>query len=500
MAVFRLAGIDAKRNYEKQFPLSRWHDSNAPKAETLASNRLRHEVFQPHVETDLSFNGSAFFTIGSCFAREVEKALLKYGQKVLSWPESASIVAFHGGGYTNRYNCFSMLNELEFALDNRQFNPESVAFVDRSEQLCLDLHSHPAGGFVGYTETLNRRAALINHFSHIRDADVVTITLGLAEAWYDNATGEYLNVSPSKLDLENRYKGRFEFHVTDFGANLKALERIYGLLMKANPSIKIVITVSPVPLLATFSGRDIVTANTYSKAVLRACAETWVSLHAESIVYFPSFEMTINSDPTIAWMPDRIHVAPSFVKKIMENFLTTFKCDRPIETNTRRSKIKILELDTRLSNLMHENKIEDVHSLIQTADRKTQDHPFIVTHLAAAFLAENRIQEAWELLSEKNVWTYNALSAGQWRLMRVIVELGVRSRDRQKLEAIVDRTLVHITGKPGLVRKLFQSLWENHAPIRELCNRYISVVEESKELKDFLQKLREKGEKRPSDT
>ena len=37
--------------------------------------------------------------------------------------------------------------------------------------------------------------------------------------------------------------------------------------------IKIFISVSPVPLAATFSGKDIISANNYSKSVLRCVAE-----------------------------------------------------------------------------------------------------------------------------------------------------------------------------------------------------------------------------------
>jgi hypothetical protein len=47
-------------------------------------------------------------------------------------------------------------------------------------------------------------------------------------------------------------------------------------------------TVSPVPLYLTFSGEDIIVANTYSKSVLRAACDA-VENSREHVDYFPSY-------------------------------------------------------------------------------------------------------------------------------------------------------------------------------------------------------------------
>ena len=69
--------------------------------------------------------------------------------------------------------------------------------------------------------------------------------------------------------------------------DLKAsLEKIRSI----NPEMKIILTVSPVPLAATMSNHHIVIANTYSKSVLRAVAGQ-LSTELDYVDYFGSYEI-----------------------------------------------------------------------------------------------------------------------------------------------------------------------------------------------------------------
>jgi hypothetical protein len=61
-------------------------------------------------------------------------------------------------------------------------------------------------------------------------------------------------------------------------------------IRKVNPQIKIILTVSPVPLTATASGRHVLVATTYSKSVLRAVAGQLAD-NNDHIDYFPSYEI-----------------------------------------------------------------------------------------------------------------------------------------------------------------------------------------------------------------
>ena len=107
----------------------------------------------------------------------------------------------------------------------------------------------------------------------------------------------------------------------------EALERIHALLSRYGHSdVQVVVTVSPVPLTATFSQHDIVLANTLSKSTLRAAAAWWACAH-ENVHYFPSYEIVMNSQRDSAWYADGIHVRPELVRHIMETFLRTHIAD-----------------------------------------------------------------------------------------------------------------------------------------------------------------------------
>jgi hypothetical protein len=61
-------------------------------------------------------------------------------------------------------------------------------------------------------------------------------------------------------------------------------------LRAVNARAKVILTVSPVPLVATAEDSHVLVATTYSKSVLRVAAEAIVRRRS-SVAYFPSFEI-----------------------------------------------------------------------------------------------------------------------------------------------------------------------------------------------------------------
>ncbi len=102
--------------------------------------------------------------------------------------------------------------------------------------------------------------------------------------------------------------GRYEFHLTSFAENWANLEAIYALLTQyGHPNVHVIATVSPVPLMNTFSSINAVVANTWAKSLLRAVAQEWAQAH-NNVDYFPSYEVVKNSDRAAVWEPDLRHV------------------------------------------------------------------------------------------------------------------------------------------------------------------------------------------------
>jgi len=82
----------------------------------------------------------------------------------------------------------------------------------------------------------------------------------------------------------------------------------------------VILTVSPVPLAATFEDRSVLVSTTYSKAALRVAAEAVIRRH-DWVDYFPSYEI-ITGSPTggLYYGPDDREVNPLGVAHVMRLF------------------------------------------------------------------------------------------------------------------------------------------------------------------------------------
>jgi len=170
---------------------------------------------------------------------------------------------------------------------------------------------------------------------------VIIITLGLVEAWYDKQSQLYLNLAPHPRALKNSPE-RFEMRVLDYNEIISELEEFYTITKRfCKPDVKILITVSPVPLLATFRDQDVLVANTYSKAVQRAAVEYFIRQH-DNIDYFPSFEFVTLGDPNHNWSGDYRHVSPHVVQRIMGSVMSKYTQGIDFQKNILSSEINYL--------------------------------------------------------------------------------------------------------------------------------------------------------------
>ena len=226
---------------------------------------------------------------------------------------------YSGLGFTNKYNTYAIRNELQWALDPSAKFPEQ-SIVDLPGGLCYDPHPNPTLPMADRAETLRRHSILTMVNARIAACRVVIITLGLVEVWRDLATGIFLNTTPPG-EAKKCYPDRYEFQVSNFAENFNNLEKIHSLLRRfGHPDTQIVVTVSPVALMATFTRQDVVLANTYSKSLLRTVAQEWAAAH-ENVHYFPSYEIVLNSARDSAWLEDLRHVQGPLVNNIMGIFL-----------------------------------------------------------------------------------------------------------------------------------------------------------------------------------
>jgi len=321
------SAAEAVKNYREN-PAATWYKDNTdPKDSSgkYAFQRLRETWFTPQVVPKFKLHrDDKFFAIGSCFARGLEHCLQQNGIAVESAaPEFSKLqpasTGTSGLGFTNKYNTYSILNELRWALDpEAKFPPDSI--VPLTKTTWFDPHTNPTLEFVGLEETLQRRALMQTVTKRITDCRGVIVTLGLAEVWRDTKADVFVNRTPIP-SLFKSDPDRYEFQLSSFADNWSNLEATYELLTRyGHPDFHVVVTVSPVPLMNTFSTMDIVVANAWAKSLLRAVAHEWAVAHA-NVDYFPSYEIVQNSDRAAIWENDLRHVTGPTVQHIMQLFL-----------------------------------------------------------------------------------------------------------------------------------------------------------------------------------
>src|SRR5437016_1453379 len=321
---------EAIKNYREN-PAAIWYKDSADPDDTTgryAFQRLRQSCFTPHVVPKFKLRrDDKFYAIGSCFARGLENVLAAQNVVVESAaPEFAQLQPANretsGLGFTNKYNTYSILNELRWALDpNAEFPRDSI--VPLTKTTWYDPHTNPTLEFVDLEETLQRRAVMQVVTKRITDCRGVIVTLGLAEVWRDAKANVFVNRTPIP-SLFKSDPDRYEFQLSNFAENWANLEATYELLTRyGHPDFHIIVTVSPVPLMNTFSTMDIVVANAWAKSLLRAVAQEWAMAHP-NVDYFPSYEIVQNSDHAAVWEKDLRHVTGPAVQHIIKLFLRKY--------------------------------------------------------------------------------------------------------------------------------------------------------------------------------
>jgi tetratricopeptide (TPR) repeat protein len=125
----------------------------------------------------------------------------------------------------------------------------------------------------------------------IKNSDVFILTLGVAAAFFDRATGDLVLPRPSGLN-SRALAEKYLFRTTSVKENVDNVLHLIEGIRKISPDIRIVVTVSPVPMLASFEFESAVQADCLSKCTMRLVAHEVVNnSNVPNILYWPSFEI-----------------------------------------------------------------------------------------------------------------------------------------------------------------------------------------------------------------
>ncbi len=252
------------------------------------------------------------FTIGSCFAREIETRLTARGFDV-------PIATFPNPHMLNEYNAGTILQRIESVYGMFDY-PEGMG-IEETDKGCFDLFLHIAQAPVTMEVLLYRRRLIADLYQQLKAADTVVITLGLIETWFDTRFQCYVNKAPSRA-MVMREPERFQFHRMDVEDVSARVSNALQLINSHSPNKKIILTVSPIPIEATFSQSNAIVANSYSKSVLRVVAEKMVA-DFDNVDYFPSYEMALSGGMQY-FQDDNVHVNDAMVEIITSHMLKNY--------------------------------------------------------------------------------------------------------------------------------------------------------------------------------
>jgi tetratricopeptide (TPR) repeat protein len=332
MPLIRIDSAEALKNI-KDNSVGRWPRRDEP-------GRLS-PIAKPQFKPSFSLkSGDTIFTIGSCFARHVERELGNRGfqlptRKLFESDEDFGAV---GLDVLNNYGTPSIYNELAWAFDEN-FDPNICFHPVRDSW--VDMHLHTSIRPTSLDVLVNRRRAIRTAYRSITECRAVIITLGMAEVWYDTERQLYLNVAPRRTILREE-PGRFELHVLSLDESYSYLRRALELIRKhGRPGIKVLLTVSPVPLSGTYRDADVMLANTYSKSVLRVAAEQ-AAVEFAFVDYFPSYESVTLSERDHAWTEDNVHVTHEAVDVNVGRMVQAYTKSETLDKEGVRERLREL--------------------------------------------------------------------------------------------------------------------------------------------------------------
>lgn len=307
---------------------------------------------------------------GSCFAQHISRHLREKGFNFLVTEPAHPLLdaktaeamqyGLFSARYGNVYSSRQLLQLLRRAYG--RFTPAGDIWEQDGRYYDPFRPAIQQNGFASRQEyEADRR----QHFAAVRQAfeamDIFVFTLGLTECWYDCVDGAAYPMCPGTV------AGVFDPARHHF-ANLSVDEvtgdmtRFISELRAINPSVRIILTVSPVPLAATAEQRHVLVATTYSKAVLRVAADMLARL--EGVFYFPSYEIIMSPSARGAYFDDDLRsVREQGVEHVMRLF---FKHAAGLtEENPAPAPVSAAQAPTFLEEM---RRIVDVHCEEQRLD------------------------------------------------------------------------------------------------------------------------------------
>jgi hypothetical protein len=274
--------------------------------------------------------GDKIATAGSCFAQHIANRLSNSGfnyfvtetppQNLTSVEATVENYGVFSARFGNVYTTRQMLQLFDRAFGNFTPNLEKWQRPDGKyvDQFRPQISKH---GYEFHNEVISEQNQHLKQVKRMfQELDVFVFTLGLTEAWMNIDDGSILPIAPGVIAGDfgiNKYKF-VNFTKDEVAEDLKLF---LSKLNEVNKKARVLLTVSPVPLMATYEDRHVLVSTTISKAILRVVAEE-ISKSHDNVTYFPSYEIiTGNFNQGTYFEDDLREVNSEGVDHVMKLFL-----------------------------------------------------------------------------------------------------------------------------------------------------------------------------------
>ncbi|HEX2548890.1 MAG TPA: GSCFA domain-containing protein [Gammaproteobacteria bacterium] len=315
-----------------------------------AISKNSDELLNPHLSTKFKINNQLrIASAGSCFAQYISKALIKYNYNYFitepsppNVPENIAIQYGYGvfsARYGNIYTPLQMLQLIERAC--KEWFPKNQLYNDPNTNKFFDL-LRPRIMPNGFTTELEYENDLEYHLIAVKklfsETDIFIFTLGLTEAWLSKIDGTVYPTcpgcgNPGKYDPDKYFYHNFNIYET-----INHLNSVIVKLTQINPNVQIILTVSPIPLVATMENRHILQASIYSKSILRIAVEEAIKNYS-NVHYFASYELiSANVKNYQYFNPNQRNITDLGIEHVMKCFFQQFT-DMEYLTRNQESSI-----------------------------------------------------------------------------------------------------------------------------------------------------------------
>lgn len=332
--------------------------------------RVEPKNVDPIVQAPFSISKETrISTAGSCFAQHIARHLIASGFNYLITEPAPSILGpdiaeeYGYGNFTARFGNIYTSRQLVQLFDRayNEFSPLDNAW-EHTDGTYIDPY-RPQLTPGGYQSIEELRLDRETHFQSVRSmfekSDVFVFTLGLTEMWIDNRDGAAYPVCPGTsggcFDTS-----KHSFVNLDYEDVVSDMRMFIERIRNVNPDIKVLLTVSPVPLVATATDQHVLAATTLSKSVLRAAADR-VTRDFSDVSYFPSYEIiTGNFNEGRYYEDDKRGVKSIGIEHVMGLFFKHFcKIENTVKIQKSKQKTTLLEEATRISQVLCDEEMLD---------------------------------------------------------------------------------------------------------------------------------------------